>query len=77
MNLKPGAIIGVLGLLLGIFLLTQPLAAESKTSSPPAGRPAVYEFGAGYCAPCIEMQKVMAEFRQPRQPGGIPHGLQR
>jgi thioredoxin 1 len=64
MNLKPGTIIGVLGLLLGIFLLTQPLAAESKTSSPPAGRPALYEFGAGYCVSCKEMEQVMADLKQ-------------
>jgi thioredoxin 1 len=63
MNLKAWAIIGVLGLLLGIFLLTQPLGAESKSSLPPAGRPAVYEFGAKYCAPCIEMKKVMTELQ--------------
>ncbi len=63
MHIKPGTIIGMLGLLLGIILLIQPLGAETKSPSSPAGRPAVYEFGAKYCAPCIEMQKVMAELQ--------------
>jgi thioredoxin 1 len=69
MRMRPGAIIVALGLLLGIFLLTQPLAAESKNPPTPAGRPAVYEFGAKYCAPCLEMQKVMAELQ-------VSHGNQ-
>ncbi len=61
MDMRPGTIIGLLSLLLGIFLLTQPLGADPKSPAPVPGRPAVYEFGAKYCAPCIEMQKVMAE----------------
>jgi thioredoxin 1 len=63
MHMIPRANIAIMGLLLGILLLTQPLGAESKSSSPPAGRPAVYEFGAKYCAPCIEMKKVMTELQ--------------
>jgi hypothetical protein len=36
--MRPGMIIGVLGLLLGIFLLTQPLAADRKVGPGP-GKP--------------------------------------
>lgn len=43
------------------FGLLQPLLAESSSS--PKGKPAVYEFGAKTCLPCIQMQQVMAELK--------------
>ncbi|MEW6386222.1 MAG: thioredoxin domain-containing protein [Thermodesulfobacteriota bacterium] len=53
----------------GFFLLCQPLAAQSQNPGPQPGRPALYEFGAGYCYSCKEMAKVMAELK-------ISHGDQ-
>jgi thioredoxin 1 len=38
-----------------------PVAAHSST--PPPGKPALYEFGAGYCAACKEMAKILAELK--------------
>jgi len=63
MKMRQGTIIGLLGLLLGFFLLYQPLPAQSQSSPPKPGRPAVYEFGAKSCIPCIQMQQVMAELK--------------
>uniref|UniRef100_A0A7V4LCM5 Thioredoxin n=1 Tax=Desulfobacca acetoxidans TaxID=60893 RepID=A0A7V4LCM5_9BACT len=45
-------------------LLVGPLGAQGPASPAPARRPAVYEFGAKTCLPCIQMQKVMAELQQ-------------
>jgi|UniRef100_A0A7C5AKG7 thioredoxin 1 len=39
----------------------QPLLADS--AAPLKGKPAVYEFGAKTCVPCIQMQQVMAELK--------------
>ena len=43
---------------LGIATLWQPLPLGAQSS-----RPALYEFGAGSCASCKEMAKVMAELK--------------
>jgi len=43
---------------LGMATLWQPLPLGAQP-----GRPALYEFGAGYCASCKEMAKVMAELK--------------
>jgi thioredoxin 1 len=45
---------------LGLALLGQPLPNWAQSSPPQQNRPALYEFGAGYCASCKEMEKVMA-----------------
>lgn len=63
MKMRPGSIIALLSLLLGAFLLCQPLPAQSQNPPPKPVRPAVYEFGAKSCLPCIQMQKVMAELK--------------
>lgn len=54
----------VLIIILGLGALT-PLSVGAQ-SGPQAkeGRPALYEFGAGYCASCKEMEKVMAALRE-------------
>lgn len=46
---------------LGLTFLGQPRPIQAEPSPPPPGRPALYEFGAKTCIPCIQMQKVMAE----------------
>ncbi len=48
-------------LIAAFFLIFQALPAWSQGSPPPKAKPALYEFGAGYCFSCKEMEKVMAE----------------
>jgi thioredoxin 1 len=57
MPLRLKFILAVL-LTLGILVVAQP-----KIVLTASGRPAVYEFGAGYCISCKEMEKVMAELK--------------
>ncbi|MBM4285193.1 MAG: hypothetical protein FJ128_08080 [Deltaproteobacteria bacterium] len=49
-------------LILAGWVQLTPGPARSTTPPQPA-RPAVLEFGAGYCVSCIEMEKVMAELK--------------
>jgi len=49
---------------LGLALLGQPLPNWAQSSpQPEKGRPALYEFGAKSCIPCIQMKQVMAELK--------------
>jgi len=50
-------------LMAAFSLIFQALPAWSQGSPPPPGKPALYEFGAGYCFSCKEMAKVMAELK--------------
>jgi thioredoxin 1 len=52
--------LGLLFWVTGLFFISQSLPAWSQSAAP-AKRPALYEFGAKTCIPCIQMQKVMAE----------------
>jgi thioredoxin 1 len=45
------------------FLIFQAPPAWSQGSAAPSGKPALLEFGAGYCFSCKEMEKVMAELK--------------
>ena len=51
--------LGVL-ILAGALCLPWPGLADT---APAPGRPALYEFGAGYCFSCKEMEKVMAALK--------------
>jgi thioredoxin 1 len=62
MGMKRSFLLGLLLGLMGIFLIGQALAASPPTAAPQK-RPALYEFGAKTCLPCIQMQKVMAELQ--------------
>jgi thioredoxin 1 len=44
-------------------MICQAIPALSQSSPPPKAKPALYEFGAGYCYSCKEMEKVMAELK--------------
>ncbi|MFZ5451172.1 MAG: thioredoxin domain-containing protein [Thermodesulfobacteriota bacterium] len=44
-----------------VVVITFPGLAQSAAPTP--GRPALYEFGAGYCFSCKEMEKVMAALK--------------
>jgi len=51
--------------ILGMATLCQPSLTWAKSSSlPPKARPALYEFGAGFCHSCKVMEKVMAELQK-------------
>lgn len=39
------------------------LPNTAQGAAPPPGKPALYEFGAGYCAACKEMAKILAELK--------------
>jgi thioredoxin 1 len=56
--------IGLVGLVMGLLLVCQPLPAQAQAAAPAKAKPALYEFGAGYCASCKEMAKVMAELKK-------------
>jgi len=54
-------VVGLACLVMGFLLVWQPLTTQAQGSAPAKGKPALYEFGAGYCVSCKEMAKVMAE----------------
>lgn len=54
--------LGMLSGLIGLFLISQSLPAWSQSAALQK-KPALYEFGAKTCIPCIQMQKVMAELK--------------
>ena len=56
-------VLGLLVLMMAFTLTFQALPAWSQSSPPPQAKPALYEFGAGYCFSCKEMEKVMAELK--------------
>jgi thioredoxin 1 len=45
-----------------MFVQAAPVCSQSSTPIAKA-QPALYEFGAGYCTSCKEMEKVMAELK--------------
>jgi thioredoxin 1 len=45
-----------------MFVQAAPVWSQSSTPTAKA-QPTLYEFGAGYCASCKEMEKVMAELK--------------
>jgi thioredoxin 1 len=55
------AVAGLVCLVMGFLVAGQPLPALAQGAPPAAGKPALYEFGAGFCASCKEMAKIMAE----------------
>ncbi len=55
-------VIGLVGFMAGVLLVWQPLPALAG-AAPSQGKPALYEFGAGYCASCKQMAKIMAELQ--------------
>lgn len=50
---------------LGMAMLWQPSLTWAQSSPPPQkARPALYEFGAGFCHSCKVMAQVMAELQK-------------
>ena len=56
-------IVGWLMLVMGLLFLCQTMPGWCQSSPPPKAKPALYEFGAGYCYSCKEMEKVMTELK--------------
>ena len=61
MKFLRGTFIGLFCLVVGFLVVWQPLPTQAQGSAPAKGKPALYEFGAGYCLSCKEMAKIMAE----------------
>jgi thioredoxin 1 len=55
------AMVGLVCLAVGFLAVGQALPTQAQGAAPATGKPALYEFGAGYCASCKEMAKIMAE----------------
>jgi thioredoxin 1 len=54
-------VVGLVCLVMGFLVVWQPLPTQAQGSAPAKGKPALYEFGAGYCVSCKEMAKIMVE----------------
>jgi len=54
-------VVGLVCLVMGLLVAWQPVPTRAQGAAPATGKPALYEFGAGYCVSCKEMAKIMAE----------------
>jgi thioredoxin 1 len=63
MKFLRGTFTGLFCLVAGFLVLWQPMPTQAQSAAPASGKPALYEFGAGYCVSCKEMEKVMAELK--------------
>ena len=63
MKLLRHCVVGLVCLVMGFLLVWQALPIQAQGAAPAKGKPALYEFGAKYCIPCKEMQKVMADLK--------------
>ncbi len=55
-------VIGLIGLVLGLSLVWQPVQALAGPSPAP-GKPALYDFGRGMCVSCKEMEKILGSIK--------------
>ena len=55
------AVVGLVCLVAGFMVVGQAVPTQAQAAAPAKGKPALYEFGAGYCVSCKEMAKIMAE----------------
>jgi thioredoxin 1 len=63
MKFLRGTFIGLFCLVVGFLVVWQPMPTQAQGAAPAKGKPAMYDFGAKYCVPCKEMQKVVAELK--------------
>ncbi len=63
MNFSRRTFIGWFCLMAGFLVIGQAWPALAQGPAPPAAKPALYEFGAGYCFSCKEMAKIMAQLK--------------
>lgn len=59
-KMKCSFFLSILVCLMGLFLVNQSQPAWSQNAAPQK-KPALYEFGAKTCIPCIQMKQVMAD----------------
>ena len=57
------SVVGLVCLVMGFLVVWQPMPTQAQGAPPAQGKPAMYDFGAKYCVPCKEMQKVVAELK--------------
>ncbi len=62
MSKKPVVIVVLLAL--GIACLALSLPALAQNDPKPVAKPALYDFGMGMCASCIQMEKVLAAIKK-------------
>jgi thioredoxin len=63
MKLLRGTLLGLFCLVVGFLVVWPVLPSQAQSAAPAKGKPAMYDFGAKYCVPCKEMQKVVAELK--------------
>jgi|UniRef100_A0A7V6A4W5 thioredoxin 1 len=63
MNIFRGTLIVLFGLAAGFLVVGGVLPTLAQGTAPAKGRPALYEFGAKTCIPCIQMKQVMADLK--------------
>jgi thioredoxin 1 len=63
MKLLRRTLIGLFCLVAGFLVVWQAMPVQAQGSAAAKGKPAFYDFGAKYCIPCKEMQKVVAELK--------------
>ena len=63
MKFLRGILIGLFCLVAGFLVVSHPWTTQAQAATAAKGKPAVYDFGAKYCVPCKEMQKVVAELK--------------
>ncbi len=63
MKFLRGTLIGLFCLVVGFLVVWQAMPTQAQGSAAGQGKPAFYDFGAKYCVPCKEMQKVVAELK--------------
>ena len=61
MNCLRGTFLCLLCLAAGLLVVWQPVPTQAQGAAAVKGKPALYEFGAGYCVSCKEMAKIMTE----------------
>ncbi|MFZ2088471.1 MAG: thioredoxin family protein [Desulfobaccales bacterium] len=60
MKLLRHQVVWLVCLLMSFLVVWQVLPAQAQGSAAAKGKPALYEFGAKTCIPCIQMKEVMA-----------------
>jgi thioredoxin 1 len=58
-----GTLIALFGLAAGFLVVWGAMSTQAQGSAPAQGKPALYEFGAKTCIPCIQMKQVMADLK--------------
>jgi thioredoxin 1 len=63
MKFLRGTYIGLFCLVAGFLLVWQAMPIQAQGSAPAKGKPALYDFGRGMCASCMEMEKILGSVK--------------